>query len=276
MNALLQVLTVLLPPAYLLATFLHGMAFARPEARITELLRKLVTATTIVLHLAWFVAHGERIQCFPIADTPSSASAVVLATLCLQTVLARWMKNPGSGGVVLALLFLGQLFASATTDLRALPRTTPIDTFGIVHVTTSVVALAALVLSGVHGLLYLTLLRQMRLRNFGALFAGLPDLSVLARLTRGAALAGFLCLMIGMNVGIALAHRDHELGFAYRDTEVALTIVLWLHFGAIAFSRWIRGFNARRASIAATVGLVVVLLSLALLLVPGTTFHHNL
>ena len=58
--------------------------------------------------------------------------------------------------------------------------------------------------------------------------------------------------------------------------EVALSIVLWLHFGAIAFSGFIRGFNARRASLAAAVGLLVVLLSLALVLVPGVTFHGHL
>jgi ABC-type transport system involved in cytochrome c biogenesis permease subunit len=273
MSGLLQALTVLLPCAYLLATFLHGMAFASPGAAATERMRKLVTAATLLLHAAWFAVYGERIQGFPIVDTASSASAVVFATLVLQTVLARWFRNPGSGGIVLAMLAFGQLFASATADLRALPRPGTVDVFGIVHVWTSVLALSALVLSGVHGVVYLTLLRQMRLRQFGALFAGLPDLDVLARLTRGAAMAGFLCLTVGLNVGIWLAHRDHSSGFAYRDVEVALTIVVWLHFGAIAFSRWIRGFNARRASIAAAAGLLVVLLSIALLFVPGTTFH---
>ncbi|MFO1011660.1 MAG: cytochrome c biogenesis protein CcsA [Planctomycetota bacterium] len=276
MNAFLQVLTVVLPPAYLVATILHGMAFREPENRITERLRRLATALAIGLHVAWFLVLAERWQAFPIADTASSASAVVLTTLLLQTGLARWMKNPGSGGVVLALLFVGQLFASSTTDLRALPRESPATVFGMVHVMTSVLAVSALVVSGVHGLLYLTLLRQMRLRHFGALFAGLPDLYVLAKLTRAAALAGFLGLTIGINLGIWLAHRDHQSGFAYRDAEVVLSIGIWLHFGAIAFSRWIRGFNARRASIAATAGLVVVLLSLALLLVPGTTFHSHL
>jgi len=275
-NALLQVLTVVLPPAYLLATLLHGIAFREPQNRVAERLRQVATATTLILHLAWFGVLNERFQAFPIVDTATSASAVVLTTLLLQTALARWMKNPGSGGVVLALLFVGQLFASSIADLRALPRESGTTVFGIVHVLTSVLAVSALVVSGVHGVLYLTLLRQMRLRHFGALFAGLPDLSVLARLTRASALAGFLGLTIGINVGIWLAHRDHQAGFAYRDAEVVLSIGIWLHFGAIAFSRWIRGFNARRASIAATAGLVVVLLSLALLLVPGTTFHSHL
>lgn len=276
MSSLLQVLTVLLPPWYLIAAVLHGMALGGARAPRVEHLRRLVTVGLIFAHALWFAANSELVQTFPIVDLASSASAVVYSVLVLQTLLARWMKHPGSGGIVLALLFVAQLFASSITDLRALPHAGTVGLFGIVHVLTSVLSLAALVLSGVHGVLYLTLLRQMRLRQFGALFAGLPDLDVLARMTRGAALAGFLGLTIGINVGIWLAHRDHSSGFAYREAEVALTILLWLHFGAIAFSGWIRGFNARRASYAAAAGLFVMILSLALVLLPGTTFHSRL
>jgi ABC-type uncharacterized transport system permease subunit len=276
LSSLLQVLTVLLPSWYLVAAVLHGMAFGGPRAPRVEGWRRAVTAMLIGAHALWFAVHGELIQSFPIADLASSASAVVYSVFILQTLLARWLKHPGSGGIVLALLFLGQLFASSITDLRALPHAGSVGLFGIVHVLTSVLALASLVLSGVHGVLYLTLLRQMRLRQFGTLFAGLPDLDVLARMTRGAALAGFVGLTIGLNVGIWLAHRDHASGFAYREAEVALTIVLWLHFGAIAFSGWIRGFNARRASYAAAAGLFVLILSLALVLIPGSTFHGRL
>lgn len=276
MSSLLQALTVLLPAWYLLAAVLHGMALGGPRAPRVEHLRRIVTAGLLFAHALWFAAHAELVQSFPIVDLASSTTAVVYSVLVLQTLLARWMKQPGSGGIVLALLFVAQSFASAITDLRALPHAGTVGLFGIVHVLTSVLALAALVLSGVHGVLYLTLLRQIRLRQFGALFAGLPDLDVLARMTRGAALAGFLGLTIGLNVGIWLAHRDHASGFAYREAEVALTIVLWLHFGAIAFSGWIRGFNARRASYAAAAGLFVMILSLALVLIPGTTFHARL
>jgi ABC-type uncharacterized transport system permease subunit len=276
MTSALQVLTVLLPTLYLGCAVLHAMAFGGPRAPRVEGMRRGVTVALILVHAAWFVVYAGERQAFPIDDLASSLSAVVFSTLALQTALARWTKQPGSGGLVLALLFGAQLLASALTDIRALPQPGTPTLIGIVHVTTSVVALAALVLSGVHGLLYLVLLRQMRLRQFGALFAGLPDLDVLARMTRGAALLGFLGLAVGVNVGIGLAHRDHSSGFAYREAEVALSILLWLHFGAIAFSSRIRGFNARRASLAAAVGLLVVLLSLALVLVPGVTFHGHL
>ena len=55
-----------------------------------------------------------------------------------------------------------------------------------------------------------------------------------------------------------------------------LSILLWLHFGVIAFSRYVKGFNARRAALAATGGLIVLLLSLVLVLFPATSFHSGL
>lgn len=276
MSALLQALTVVLPPLYLLGALLAGFTFGRPPAPRMRLVRRTVSALLLVLHAAWFVVYSERVQGFPIDDLASSLSAVALSTFALQCVLARWFGHGGSGSVVLALIFCLQLVSGCITDLHALPRAGTIEIYGIAHVLTSVVSLAALLLSGVHGLLYLVLLRQMRERHFGALFAGLPDLDILARLTRGAAFAGFVGLTIGLNVGIWMAHRDHSSGFAYRESEVALSILLWLHFGAIAFSGFVRGFNARRASVAATVGLLVLILSLALVLIPGTTFHSRL
>ncbi len=276
MNALLQALTVELPPLYLVAALLHGMSFAGERAPRIRRWRRFVAVLILVLHGAWFFVYSERIQAFPIDDVGSTISAVVLCTYALQLVLARWTGHGGSSPIVLSILACAQLVSASVANLHALPHTGSDHLFGIVHIATSVISLAALVLSGIHGLLYLVLLRQMRERTFGVLFRGLPHLDILARMTRGAALAGFAGLTIGLNIGIWIAHRDHESGFAYRKAEIAFSIFLWLYFGTIALSVFIRGFNARRASWAAAAGLALLILSLALALIPGSTFHSRL
>lgn len=276
MSGLLQALAVELPVLYLVAALVHGMSFAGTRAPRMTLWRRVIAVAILVMHSAWFAAYSERVQGFPIDDLGSSISAVVLCTFALQLVLARWTGHGGSSAIVFAVLTCGQLVASSIVSLRALPHTGSEHLFGIVHVLTSVVAVAALVLSGIHGLLYLVLLRQMRARTFGLLFRGLPHLDILARMTRGAALTGFVGLTVGLNVGIWIAHRDFASGFHYRAAEIAFSIFLWLYFGAIALSGFIRGFNARRASWAATAGLALLILSLALALIPGSTFHSRL
>jgi ABC-type uncharacterized transport system permease subunit len=186
------------------------------------------------------------------------------------------MKHPGTGGIVLALVFVLQAAASSFVAIEPVPRAGGMGVFQVLHVATSAVAAAALVLSGVHGILYLLLFREMRERRFGALFDHLPNLDVLARMTRGSALLGFIGLTIGLNLGIWIAHRDQVRGFAYRDPEVLISLALWIHFGIIAFSASIRGFSARRASFAAAGGLVALLLSLLLVLFPSLSFHRGL
>jgi len=277
---MLQPLAVALPVGYIVAALLHGMAFGGTRAPHVTRERVWVLRLTLAAHMLWFWALAETLQSFPVVDIASTVSAVVLVSALMYGLLARSVKHAGSGGVVLGLAALLQLSASAFVNLHPLPRlaapTAPLGPTQIVHVSLSVVATASLLLSGVHGTLYLVLFRLMKRRNFGPVFEHLPDLDLLARLTRGAALVGFLCLTIGMNLGIYLAHSEQRPGFNYRETEVVLSILTWLYFGVIAFSKRIPGFTARRASMAAAVGLSVLLLSTFLLFFPRLAFHSNL
>jgi ABC-type transport system involved in cytochrome c biogenesis permease subunit len=298
MRSAIHALSVLLPSAYLLAAILHGMAFGGARAPQVVGPRRAVLLGTLIVHVAWFLLRAKALGHFPVSDVWSTLSAISLCAVALFVVVARSSKRDepaapgqsdrsekagsrsapyaGTGGVVLGLAFLLQLIASAFGPAELVPRAGGMGPYQMIHVATSVLAAAALVLSGVHGILYLVLFRQMRERHFGALFAHLPDLDVLARMTRSSALAGFLFLTVGMNLGIAMAHAEKSQGFRYVQPEVLLSIVLWIHFGVIAFSRHIRGFSARRASFAAAGGLIALLLSMMLILFPGFSFHSRL
>ncbi|MBK7642588.1 MAG: cytochrome c biogenesis protein CcsA [Planctomycetes bacterium] len=280
MKEMLQPLAVALPAGYLVSALLHGMAFGGVRAPHVIRERVWVLRLTLLAHLLWFWAMGDALQSFPVVDIATTVSAVVLTSTFLYAFLARSVKHAGSGGVVLGLAALLQLSASAFVNLHPEPRlgppTPPLGGAQILHVSLSVIATASLLLSGVHGMLYLVLFRLMKQRSFGPVFEHLPDLDLLARMTRGAALVGFLCLTVGMNIGIYLAHREQRPGFNYRETEVVLSILVWIYFGVIAFSSRIKGFSARRASLAAALGLVVLLLSTFLLFFPRLAFHSNL
>lgn len=297
MNAALHPISVLLPPAYLLAAILHGMAFGGERAPQVARPRRLVLLGTLLVHLVWFLLRARAVGHFPVSDLWSTLSAIALGAAALFALIARPRTQgvedavpaeptladsaraeayAGTGGIVLGLVFLLQLFASAFGAAVPAPRAGGMGAAQVLHAGTSALAAAALLLSGLHGILYLSLFRQMRARRFGLLFAHLPDLDVLARMTRASALAGFVFLTVGMNVGIAMAHAEKGETFRYSNPEVLLSILLWVHFGVIAFSRHIRGFSARRASFAAAGGLVALLLSLVLILFPRLSFHSGI
>ncbi len=263
MNAL-QVLAVTLPLAY--ATAAASFALGRDGTARWSL------RAALVLHACDFALRSTRVEHFPIVDLWTVVSACAFATAALWAIVARDAAHTGSGGLVLGLVAALQLAASSSVHLDPVPRPSGMGPLQITHVATSCVALAALFLSGLHGILWLALFRSIRVRRFSAFFERLPNLDTLAKMTRRAALLGFLGLSVGLNVGIGLAHAENAPGFAYRHPEVLVSLVLWLHFGVVAFSQRIPGLGARRASWAAAGGLAVALLSGLLVLFPHP-FH---
>jgi len=260
----LQVLAVTLPLAY--ATAAASFALGRDGTARWSL------RAALVLHACDFALRSTRVEHFPIVDLWTVVSACAFATAALWAIVARDAAHTGSGGLVLGLVAALQLAASSSVHLDPVPRPSGMGPLQITHVATSCVALAALFLSGLHGILWLALFRSIRVRRFSAFFERLPNLDTLAKMTRRAALHGFLGLSVGLNVGIGLAHAENAPGFAYRHPEVLVSLVLWLHFGVVAFSQRIPGLGARRASWAAAGGLAVALLSGLLVLFPHP-FH---
>jgi len=263
---LLQALAVALPLVYGAAAAAFALGRDVP-ARWT-------LRAALVLHAIDFAARASHLGHFPITDVWTTVSASAFATAALWAIVARDAAHTGSGGLVLGLVAALQLVASASVPLAPLPREGGMGPLPITHVATSCVALASLFLSGLHGVLWLVLFRSIRARRFSAFFERLPNLDILGKMTRRAALLGFVGLTIGLNVGIGLAHEENSAGFDYGHPEVVLSLAVWIHFGVVAFSQKIPGLGARRASWAAAVGLAVALLSLVLVLLPHS-FHGS-
>lgn len=272
MSALLQALGVVLPVAYLVTTGFFAMAFGGEHAPQVRGPRRVLFHATMVLHGLFLLLHARASGSVPVGDTWMLVSAITWVTALLFAGITWRHSQATVGAYVLGLCGCLQLCASALGPLAPL-ESQPFDAFRLLHSGTSILASAALLLSGIYGFLHLVLYRQMRRRHFGPLFRALPDLELLARMMRRAALAGFLFLTVGLNLGIVLGHSRRPGGFDYADPHVVLTLALWIHFGLIAFSRNIRGLTARRASFAATAGLVSLLLLIVLTLVPSLTSH---
>tara|TARA_R110002072_G_scaffold136119_2_gene277985 strand:+ start:8155 stop:8982 length:828 start_codon:yes stop_codon:yes gene_type:complete len=268
-----QLLTVLLPTAYLLTAGLYGMAFAGDRMpRWAGITRRIALACTLVLHGSMFALHGLTTDAFPIHGSGLTLSSVVLATALVFQLVSWRISHPAAGSVLLVGLFALQLLASILSPMVATGRAVATDGIAASHILSMTFASAALLLSGVYAGLHVLVFRQMRARRFGPLFEELPDLDALAKLTRRSALAGFLALTVGLNVGIGLAHARRE-DFGYVDAQVISILVLWVHFGLIAFSRLLPGFTARRVSMAAMCGLAVLIVAFAFMILPDLSFH---
>lgn len=272
---MIQALTVLVPVLYLGALLPHLASLIGVGGERSERWRLPALLAALAAHAGIFAARAVEAGGMPVLGAWAAISAVALAVAALFTAVAWSTGQFGTGPVVLAVVFAAQLAASALGPLESVaapPRPAP---FYLLHVTSILVASAALTLSGLHGLLYLALFRQLRRRRVGPLLERLPSLETLVELTRRAALVAFLLLLVGVNGGIWWAHRAAVPGFTYTDPGVLAVLGLCLHFGIVAFSRRIPGLTARRASWAAAAGFVLLVVSMAVLIAPHASFHWS-
>ena len=271
----LQALNVFVPAAWLAAAMLH-LPYRENEPGPRETwIRRGLTILATALHVWLFVTSWQALGRAPLHDAWSTLSCTLLMVALLHFATTRSIDSGSTGAIVLLLLALGQLAASAFSQTDMEPYAPRPGTFYLFHVFASVTAAAAVLLSGVHGGFYLLLFRRMRRGRLEGIVRGLPSLETLAQLTRRAALAGFLLLTIGVNWGIGWAHYAGVPGFHYSDPGVLFVIAVWLHFGFVAFSRQIPGFSARRASVAAAAGLTVFVSIFLLTLIPELSFHWS-
>lgn len=276
MNLTVQALNVILPMAYLIAAILHAAGFGGKEATSMARSRRAATGLAIAMHFGVFLIHWRSSGASPLFDPWSTLSAVALFLAVLHLVTSMRTAGLGAGAVVLGLVAVVQLLASALGPMEARPATEPTPFVTFVHAITSVAAAGALLLSALHGSLYLIVMYRMKRRKFGHIIRHLPSLHALARMMRRAALAGFLFLGVGINFGIAYAHFAGVEGFGYTDPWVLVMLILWLHFGAVAFSGIIPGFSAQRASGAAAIGGFILLASTIVAVLPAASFHWRL
>lgn len=272
MTAAIQALLVALPPAYLVLAILYGMAFAGSAQPRFASARRPLLWMTLLAHASVFVLNAS-ITGASVVGGARILSAVALTVGFLFCLVTFRSPQPTVAAILFALVFLLQLGASAFGPMGAESSVQAGNAVQTAHTITMLLATAALVLSGIYGLLHLVLYRQLKAQRFGPVVQRLPNLEQLARTTRLSALAGFVFLTLGVNVGIGLAHARNVEQFSYTDPTVLLNLGLWIHFGIIAFSKRVAGLTARRASFAAVGGLITLLIAIAILTVPGASFH---
>lgn len=275
MDFLVRLLSALLPVAYF-ASARRAAADFRGERAVepAAVSRRVLEGATLALHVAFVAALAVRDQRFPTSQGSHVLNLLALAVGATYFVASHGAEARGLGMFVAGGTFVLQLGAAAFGfEPPAEPPTCRGGLFHV-HVVTAVLAAAVMLLSGLAGILYLLLERQMRRKTFGLLFSRLPNLAELATLNRRAARVGFLVMAVGVNWGIWLAHDADTPGFSYRDPQVVASLALWAHFGLIALPRRFAFVTGRRAATAAAAGCGLLILTLLVSAAPGLSFHR--
>lgn len=270
METSLKLVAALLAALYFLAGINYAVLFFR-GASVSRRTATPFLLSVAVLHLA---AVGIRSSVYgrcPLGDFPEVLSLLALSLVAVYLVLEFRQRNPYTGVFLLALV-VPIMIASAALQPGAGSDSPLLRTmwFGF-HTTLALLGYAGFAVSAVYAFMFLLLHRALKRQTFGLIFDRLPPLDVLARMTEGAAVIGFLALTIASAIGILWGSRLIS-GF-WSDPKILLTFVIWGVYGAGILARYRLRWSSRPIAVLFLTGFLVVVISVVMLNTILRTFH---
>ncbi|HEX2780730.1 MAG TPA: cytochrome c biogenesis protein CcsA [Gemmatimonadaceae bacterium] len=240
---------------YLGAAALAAAPFARPVRAPFRVVLG-VLALGVLAHGVALVGVGRTSGQVPLTGLGpalSFAGAALALTLLIVELIAR------ETSLTLVAAPLAALLAVVGNLAGLAPSAEPPGGQGpwfFAHIALSFAGLAGLATAAAAGTMYLLQRRELRSRRFGPLFRFFPPLATLDRINRVAVLAGWVGLTLGILIGLAYSLTFHQSNMP----QVVWALGAWAGITALALGRVARGWEARRAAVAANAAFAVVVL----------------
>ncbi|MBD3334575.1 MAG: hypothetical protein GF355_03580 [Candidatus Eisenbacteria bacterium] len=271
MENVLSFLNHLLPVLYAAAWVNYSVYFVRddPFAQRTATPFLLATAGIHILYIGVLVIAYRH---HPMADVFEILSVVALA-MSLVYLTVEWRTGNKATGVfilpvVCILQFISSVWISPVAEID--PFLDDVR-FGL-HSGTVALGYSAFFLAAVYGFMYHLMYRALRRKKFGRIFERLPSLDVLARMTRGATLVGFIFLSLAIAFGISWA--SGLIPRYYYDPKFITTLLVWLVYGFALLSHYVLRWTGRRVVQMSLVGFAVMVAAILIVNLFLPSFHR--
>ncbi|MCB9834368.1 MAG: cytochrome c biogenesis protein CcsA [Planctomycetes bacterium] len=273
MSELNDSLRVLLPMFYLAAVFAYWLRVEMTD-RQPKGMPILVTAAALLTHLLLLIARGVMLGQAPWTtyyDTLSALAFVMTVTYALVELISR---SPSTGLDLMPYPFLLVTIACAFGPAQPRPFTMGDHRHFVLHTVPAIGGIAAILVSGLYGMLYIRLEKAMRRKRFGRLFARLPDLGTLARMNYAALIVGLVLVTAAIGWGAAWYG---ELFRRLRLTEpkILLTLVVWCILLLPIFGKLTRRWTDRATALTSLVSMLLVVVSMLVTFLPFVSFHGH-
>jgi ABC-type transport system involved in cytochrome c biogenesis permease subunit len=164
-------------------------------------------------------------------------------------------KTTSPGIFIFPLVFL-LTFASAIAQ-QPPQLTNPLLRSGwlFAHVTLILIGYAALFLSFAASLLYIVQSKNLKTKlkhpTSGGLFSRLPALEVIDEIGYKSLIFGFPFMTFGLVMGAVVAQQKFGTRY-FTDPKVTLSLLMWVVYVLLIWTRWNSGWRGRRAAYLAT------------------------
>jgi ABC-type transport system involved in cytochrome c biogenesis permease subunit len=133
-------------------------------------------------------------------------------------------------------------------------------------VSSLLLAYASFALAFVIGITYVLLFKEIKAKHLGFFYARLPSLQVLDRMNQRAVVFGWVCLTIGLIVGVVWAGQypsgdPRVQAMSLRDPKIFVAVVCWVVYSFELFAARRIGWGGRRTAYLSALGFSIVLLN---------------
>jgi ABC-type transport system involved in cytochrome c biogenesis permease subunit len=260
-----------LPILYAVAVGLYAASFFLNN-QIAGRIKSGFLIATVVLHLMYLVLRTIAFDHPPIT-TVFEIMTVLAACIALAYTYIEFRtqtRNTGLFILLLALIFqtTSSLYIKDLTEIAPILRS---NLLGF-HVSAALLGYTAISLSAVYGLLYLMLYHEIKSSRFGVIYARLPNLEMLEKMSHNSEVFGFWMLTAAILVGLFWLPRAFE-NFSYFDPKLIGTLIIWALYAVGLSAKRVLGWQGRKTMIISLVGFGFVFLSMTLINIYLSGFH---
>jgi ABC-type uncharacterized transport system permease subunit len=243
MEPFLSVVNVVLPALYGGLVVVYALLLARdlPWSRKAG---PLLLATTLCIHFGYIIVAGAVAGRHPVANK-FELFTLVAAAMAGSYAWVEWRRRtPYTGFFPLFVAFLLQMCSSiGRVPHPEIPKILESPLFAW-HTGAAAVAVAALSVGAVYGLLFMAMYRLLKRGLVGEFAERMPSLDVLSAMSLHAVEVGFLALTLAVGLGDVWVMRAP--GATMADPKVWGTFLIWGIYAAALLGRFAGNWGGAR------------------------------
>jgi len=243
-------------------SLLYSVFLWRNGFRRDNRINYLLLLVAFGLHTAAMLQRGFHLGRCPVTNLYEATLFIMWTIVAGYLVIGLWARLRFLGAFASPVLFAIGVFAlmpSLDTPPSARPGLATVWTS--LHAALLSLSYGAFGLSAVAALMFLTQERNLKFDKLRAICSLLPPIQRLEAAAERLLAIGFVCLTIGLAVGVlALARLDHPQ--AYRgDPKIVWSMGVWLLYLGLIILRWRFAQGGRRFALSAIGSFLFVLLT---------------
>src|SRR5579863_6671493 len=250
---------------FALACYFIGLVYAFVAlTRTSELFSRIAMHAASLGMVFHFVSLTELYLSGQVVWTSVHNAESLLAFLSMSffMIIYAIYQTTSPGVVVFPVVFF--LTFVAALDEQPVLLTTFVSNKGwlFAHIILIFTGYAALLVSFGASLLYLLQERRLKSKKPTSLIAFLPALEVIDQIGYRSLLLGFPFMTLGLITGsvVAISVYGHV---NFLDPKILLSVLMWVVYMLMIFTRWNSGWRGRRAAVLATCAFVAAIVAWA-------------